>query len=309
METRKIAELEVTLVGLGCNNFGMRCDEEQTGRVVHQALDEGINFFDTADVYSKGKSEEFLGKALGRRRDEVLIATKFANPMGEGTGGGSAGWVKQACEDSLKRLGTDRIDLYQMHIPAGDVPIEETLRALDDLVTEGKVRFIGCSNFSAEQIDEARKVSANASLVPFVSAQDHWSLLQRDVEQEVIGACERHDMRQLPYFPLASGLLTGKYRKGQPLPEDTRLSSIPEERRERWMSEDKLDTVEELISFCEERDRTILELAFSWLASQDVVASVIAGATKPEQVSSNTNAIGWRLSEEELEKVDEITRR
>lgn len=317
MEKRKIGRFEVSVVGVGCNNFGMRCDEQQTTAVVNAALDAGINLFDTADVYSGGVSEEFLGKALGKRRDEVVVATKFGSPMSrreggevkriEGTGGGSRRWITQAVEDSLRRLKTDRIDLYQMHVPAGDVRIEETLEALNELVKEGKVLEIGCSNFSGEQIDESMKVSSEKGFASWVSAQNHYSLLHRDMEEEVLDACERHGLAMLPYFPLASGLLTGKYSRGQAPPEDTRLGKLPEERRERWLSDRNFEIVERLEKFCADRGHTILELAISWLVAQRTVASVIAGATKPEQIKANVEAAGWMLTPDDQEEIDKIT--
>jgi aryl-alcohol dehydrogenase-like predicted oxidoreductase len=317
MEKRKIGGLQVSVVGIGCNNFGTRCDEEQTAAVVDSALDAGINFFDTADVYSGGVSEEFLGKALGAKRDEVVIATKFGSPMSrreggevkriEDTGGGSRRWIMKAAEESLRRLSTDRIDLYQMHVPDGDVPIDETLEALNDLVREGKVLEIGCSNFSSEQIDESMEASAEKGFASWVSAQNHYSLLHRDVEQEVLDACERHGLAMLPYFPLASGLLTGKYTRAQAPPEGTRLGRLPEERRERWLTDRNFEIVERLEKFCADRGHTILEVAISWLAAQRTVASVIAGATKPEQVQANVAAVGWKLTPEDLEEVDRIT--
>lgn len=317
MEKRKIGDLEVTLVGLGCNNFGMRCDEQQSAAVVGAALDAGINFFDTADVYTYGTSEEFLGKALQGRRDEVLIATKFGNPMQtrddeggwvpiEGTGGASKRWINQACEDSLRRLRTDRIDLYQLHIPAGDVPIDETIEALDGLVTDGKIRAYGCSNFPANLIDEATEIANDKSSAGFASSQDHWSLLSRAVEESVIPAVERNGLKEIPYFPLASGMLTGKYTQGEEPGEDTRLSKVPENRRSTWMSDENFDVVSKLQAYAEERGHTLLELAISWLASHDVVGSVIAGATKPEQVESNAQAASWKMTSQEIAEIGDI---
>jgi aryl-alcohol dehydrogenase-like predicted oxidoreductase len=310
METRKLGSLEVTLVGLGCNNFGMRIDEEQSGSVVHAALDAGINFFDTADVYGGTRSEQFLGRALGRRRDEVLIATKFVAPIDDDPShaGASARWVAEAVDGSLKRLGTDRIDLYQQHGPDPNVPIEETLDALDRLVGEGKVREIGNSNFSGEQIDEADAVSEGKGFARFVSAQNHFNLLHRDPLRDVVPACVRHGLGVLPYFPLASGLLTGKYRRGEPAPEGTRLAMLPEERAARVMSEQNFDDVDRLTAFATERDHTVLELAFAWLAAQPSMASIIAGATKPEQVSANVAAVDWKLSDDDLAAIDQLLR-
>lgn len=312
METRKIGRLEVPIVGMGCNNFGMRIEAGEADRVVGEALDRGVTFFDTADVYGQGKSEEFLGKALGSRRDEAVIATKFAGQMGEDpeARGGDPKWIARAVDDSLRRLATDRIDLYQMHGPDPDVPIEETLGALNELVDEGKVLEIGCSNFSGAQIDEATTVSADRGWAAFASAQNHYSLLHREPEPEVTGACERHGMALLPYFPLASGLLTGKYRRAEELPEGTRLHLMKEfmpERAERFLNDRNWDVVEELRAFCEQRGHTMLELAFSWLAAQPSVASVIAGATKPEQVRANAEAASWKLSDADLAELDRIT--
>lgn len=314
METRRIGRLEVSLVGLGCNNFGLRLDAERTAAVVHAALDAGITLFDTADVYGGGGgSEELLAQALGSRRDEVVLATKFGSPMGDEPErrGASARWIATAVEDSLRRLGTDRIDLYQQHVPDDTVDIGETLGALDVLVQEGKVLEIGCSNFSADRIDAAMDASQDHGTTPFRSVQNHYSLLHRDPEDGVTAACERYGMALLPYFPLASGLLTGKYRKGEPLPEGTRLavlSQMAPERAERFLSDDNLDRMEALRSFCESRDRTLVELAFSWLAAQPAVPSIIAGATTPDQVRANVAAADWALSDEDLAEIDRLTR-
>jgi aryl-alcohol dehydrogenase-like predicted oxidoreductase len=308
METRKLGSLEVTLVGLGCNNFGMRIDEVQTAAVVHAALDAGINFFDTADVYGATRSEQFLGRALGRRRDEAVIGTKFVAPIDDDPShaGASARWVAEAVEGSLRRLGTDRIDLYQQHGPDPNVPINETLEALDRLVRDGKVREIGNSNFSGEQIDESEAVSQRNGIARFVSAQNHFNLLHREPQRDVVPACVRHGLGVLPYFPLASGLLTGKYRRGEPAPDGTRLSMLPEERAARVMSDENFDQVDELAAFAAERDRTLLELAFAWLAAQPAMTSVIAGATKPEQVAANVAAVDWTLSDADLSQLDEL---
>ncbi|HZO88675.1 MAG TPA: aldo/keto reductase [Chthonomonadaceae bacterium] len=302
MQTRRIGSLTVSVIGLGCNNFGGRLDEAGTARVVHAALDAGINFFDTADVYGGTKSEEFLGRALGSRRDEALIATKFGAKIDEARKGASPAYIRQAAEDSLRRLGTDRIDLYQLHTPDPGVPIADTLGALNELVQAGKVREIGCSNFSVEQLREAEKAAQGGAR--FVSVQNHYSLLHREPENGVLAECERQGIAFLPYFPLANGLLTGKYRKGQPLPEGTRLTS--DGRFADWLSEANLDRVEALIQFAEARRHTILELAFSWLLTRPTVASVIAGATKPEQVQANVAAADWRLSREDLAEIDRL---
>jgi aryl-alcohol dehydrogenase-like predicted oxidoreductase len=308
MEHRKLGSLDVSLVGLGCNNFGMRVDQEQTTRVVAAALDAGITFFDTADLYGGTKSEEFLGQALGRHRDEVVLATKFAAPIDGDPAhrGASARWIEEAVEGSLRRLGTDRIDLYQQHMPDESVPIEETQQALDRLVRAGKVREIGNSNFSAEQIDAAASLSADRGWAPFVSAQNRFNILQRDPLDSVIPACERHGLGMLPYVPLASGVLTGKYRRGEAAPPGTRLASLPEERAARVLSEKNFDKVDALTAYAGDRNHTILDLAFAWLAAQPTMASIIAGATKPEQVMANVAAVEWTLSADDLAEIDVI---
>jgi len=310
METRAIGSLRVTVAGLGTNNFGVRIDQDQTTTVVDAAIDAGINFFDTADFYGSGKSEEFLGKALGTRRDDVVIATKFGGPLDENEEhrGGSARWVREACEGSLRRLGTDYIDLYQLHFPDLTVPIEETLTALDELVKAGKVRQIGNSNFTGEMIEEADDVSTKLGLGRFVSAQNMYNLLNREPETDVLPACERRGLAFLPYFPLASGLLSGKYRKGRPLPEGARLTKYPEDRRKHFLNERTLDIVEKLEALAEKRGHTLLDLAMSWLAANPVIGSVIAGATKPEQVRANAAAAGWKLGDADLKEIDEITK-
>ncbi|HZQ87459.1 MAG TPA: aldo/keto reductase [Acidimicrobiales bacterium] len=305
MEMRKLGSLEVSLVGLGCNNFGMRCDLEQTKAVVAAALDAGINFFDTADVYGGTKSEEFLGQALEGKRDDVLIATKFCAPVDDDPQhrGASARWVTEAVEGSLRRLGTDHIDLYQQHMPDNDVAIEETLGALDALVKAGKVREIGNSNFSGAQIDEAAAVSDDKGYAPFVSAQNYFNVLHRQPLDDVVPACERHGIGLLPYFPLASGLLTGKYERGQAPPTGTRLAGMPEDRVTSVLSDKNFDRVDALASFASERGHTLLELAMAWLAAQPAMASVIAGATKPEQVAANAASVEWRMSDDDVAAV------
>jgi len=297
--------LRVSVVGLGCNNFGMRCDLAQTRAVVGKALDLGVTLFDTADVYGgQGVSEEYLGKALEARRADVIVATKFGMPMGEGLKrGGSRRWVMQACENSLRRLGSDWIDLYQIHFPDASTPIEETLRALDDLVRAGKVRYLGCSNFAGWQVVEAAFTAKIASLSPFVSAQNHYSLLERGVEKELVPACQAYGLGILPYFPLASGMLTGKYRRNEAPPEGTRLS-VP--RFKAALNDKNFDKVEKLTAFAADAGHSILDLAIGWLASQPHVPSVIAGATKPEQVEQNVRAAEWKLGPAELAKVSEL---
>lgn len=312
MEMRKIGSLEVGVVGLGCNNFGMRIDQDQTTAVVDAAIEAGITLFDTADVYGgRGRSEEFLGKALGSRRDDVVVATKFGMPMSDdGTKqGGSPAYIRSAVEASLQRLGTDRIDLYQHHAPDRDTPFDETLEALDALVREGKVREIGCSNYAGKHIDKCTRIAGDRGFARFVSAQNNYSLLERSLEGDVDAACERNDLKILPYFPLASGLLTGKYTSRDDLPEGTRIATMAQampERADQALSEENLDRVAKLRAFAEERGHTLLELAMSWLASKPVIASVIAGATKPEQVRSNIEAAGWRLSAEDVAQLDRL---
>ncbi|HMG70501.1 MAG TPA: aldo/keto reductase [Gemmatimonadaceae bacterium] len=306
MERRKIGSLEVSVVGLGCNNFGGRIDETRTEEVINSALDQGINLFDTADMYADGRSEELIGRFLvdrGRRSD-VLIATKFGNDMpGQGRGARPE-YVRRALEASLKRLRTDHVDLYQQHVPDHDVPIADTLGALDELVKAGKVREIGCSNFSAQQIKEAQAAAARQGSARFASVQNEYSLLHRDPEQGVLDECERQGIAFLPFFPLMSGLLTGKYRQGGPVPEGTRVAKF--ERYRKLLTEENLDKVEALISFAESRGHTILELAISWLLAHRVVASVIAGATSAKQVRGNVASAGWGLTRHDLDEIDSL---
>jgi aryl-alcohol dehydrogenase-like predicted oxidoreductase len=294
--------LKVSEVGLGCNNFGMRIDEKATQGVVDAALDAGVTLFDTADIYGGTKSEEFLGKALGKRRGDIVLATKFGMAIGgdERKKGGSRRWIMTAVEDSLRRLGTDWIDLYQFHQPDPDTPIDETLRALDDLVTQGKVRYIGNSNFSGWQIADADWTAAGGTR--FVSAQNQFSLLERKVAFEVLPACEHFGLGFLPFFPLASGLLSGKYKRGEAPPEGTRLAAWGA-RAAAAMSDKNFDKVEKLEAWAAERGHTILELAFAWLLGHEVVSSVIAGATTPEQVKTNAATATWSLTPEEVKEV------
>jgi aryl-alcohol dehydrogenase-like predicted oxidoreductase len=303
MERRRIGVLQVSVVGLGCNNFGGRLDAAATAAVVHAALDAGINFLDTADIYGGTKSEEFLGRALVGRRDEAVLATKFGGKVDEHRKGAKPAYVQQALEDSLRRLGTDRIDLYQLHMPDPETPIAETLGAMNELVRAGKVREIGCSNFSAEQL-RAAEAAVPPGGARFVSVQNQYSLLHRDPERDgVLAECERLGLAFIPYFPLASGLLTGKYRQGRPAPEGTRLSGGTSGR---FLNEANLARVEKLLQFAESRGHTLLDLAFSWLLARPVVASVIAGATKPEQVRANAVAAGWKLTAADLAEIDAI---
>jgi len=299
VKIRTIGSLEVSLAGLGCNNFGWRIDAAGTTAVVNAAIDSGINLFDTADIYGGGRSEEYLGRALKGRRDQVLIASKFGMKMSEGKEGGKPSYVRQAVEDSLRRLGTDYIDLYQMHQPDPSTPIADTLGALTDLVKAGKAREIGCSNFSAMQIREAAKVQG----ARFVSVQNNYSLFHREPEAEVLPECERLGVAFLPYFPLANGLLTGKYRQGQPFPKSSRAQ---DGFGPKVFTEENLALVEGLRQFAESCGHTLLELAISWLASKPAIASIIAGAKTPEQVKANASSVNWRLTETDLAAVNGI---
>src|SRR5580658_6543520 len=303
--------LQVSLAGLGCNNFGMRCDAEQTRAVVHRALDEGITLFDTADVYGgRGASEELLGKALGERRKDAIIATKFGMPMGDGpyARGASRRWIMAAAEASLRRLGTDYIDLYQIHFPDPATPQEETLAALDALVCAGKVRYLGNSNFAGWQLADAAWISRSNGFAPYVSAQNQYNLLDRRIERELVPACRHYGVGILPYFPLASGFLTGKYKRGAEPPRGTRLSMI-QRMAQQTLNDENFATLEKLEKFATSREHTILELAVGWLASQPQVSSVISGATSPEQVIQNVKAGNWKLTPEELAEVDKLTPR
>jgi len=306
METRSIGKLDASVVGLGCNNFGGRIDEAATTRVVGAALDAGITLFDTADIYGGTRSEEYLGRALGARRDEAIIATKFGGPIDdERKGGASAQYIERAVEDSLQRLGTDRIDLYQLHFPDAATPFDETLGALDRLVRAGKVLEIGASNFSADQIDETARISADNGFARFVSVQNEYSLLRRGPERfGVLDACARNGLVFIPYFPLASGVLTGKYRRNEAPPEGTRLAGMPAERLDDALSEKVFDRVEALDAFATEHGHTLLELAIAWLLARPTVASVIAGATKPEQARANAAAAAWALTDADLREID-----
>lgn len=304
MQTRKVGSLQVSVVGLGCNNFGWRIDAEASAKVIDTAIESGVTFFDTADRYGKGQSEDFLGRALGKRRDQIILATKFGMEMEKGQQGASPKYVLEAVDASLRRLRTDRIDLYQLHQPDPKTPITDTLGALDELVRAGKVREIGCSNFSVAQIREA--TDASQGRAQFVSVQNEFSLFHREPETNgVLPECERRRLAFLPYFPLASGLLTAKYREGKKLPEGSRAA-------DGWgpkvFTEQNLAIVELLIEFAESKGHTILELAFSWLLSHKPVASVIAGASKLEQVRANAKAADWQLAADDLAQIDAIMR-
>jgi aryl-alcohol dehydrogenase-like predicted oxidoreductase len=311
MDKRRIGSsaLEVSVVGLGGNNFGGRIDFAATSRVVHKAIDLGINLIDTADSYgNNGGSEEWLGRILGDKRKDIVLATKFGLPMDDAgkLQGASRRYIMHAVEASLKRLNTEWIDLYQLHRPDPQTPIEETLRALDDLVRQGKVRFIGCSNLSAQQIAEAQDTARRHGLAGFVSCQHEYSLLVRDVEGELVPTAKALGLGLLPYFPLASGLLTGKYKRGAALPSGSRLSKNTRH-AQRFASERNWRIVGELETFAGRRGHTLLELAFGWLLRDEVVASVIAGATSPQQLEQNVRAAGWKLSAEDLAEIDRTT--
>ncbi len=303
--TRSIGAIPVPLAGVGCNNFGRRIDEERSREVVAAALGAGASLFDTADLYGDGLSEEFLGRALGSRRDEAVIVSKFGmRTPPEGFTGGHPVWVSRACDASLRRLGTDRIDVYLLHTPDDATPIEDTLSSMSRLIDQGKVREIGCSNFSAKQLEEAEEAAKELGVHRFVTVQNEYSLLVREPRDEVLAACRRLEMSFMPYFPLASGLLTGKYRRGEPPPDGTRLARSG---WEEFLTDERFGLVERLAAFAEERGHTLLDLALSWLASQPEVATVIAGATSVEQVVANAAAVeAWRLAEEDFGALDEL---
>jgi aryl-alcohol dehydrogenase-like predicted oxidoreductase len=306
VEQRRIGSLEVSIVGLGCNNLGRRIDEARAREVVDAALDAGITLLDTADVYGDGRSEEYLGRILDGRRDRVIVATKFGSGIGGGKpGGGRPEYVREMVEGSLRRLGADRIDLYQMHQPEASTPIADTLGALGELVGEGKVREIGCSNFTAEQIREAERAVAPGA-PRFVSVQNELNVLERDDELDGLREAGALGLAYLPYFPLASGRLTGKYRRGEPVPEGSRLAGWAQEVRADLLSDAAFDRIDALTRFADEHGHTLLELAFAWLLAKRPVASVIAGATTAEQVRANVEASTWRLEDEELEALQEL---
>ena len=301
--------LQVSVVGLGCNNFGGRIDLEASRAVVHKALDVGITLFDTADIYGNaGGSETTLGQILGDRRKDIVLATKFGMPMDQDRKlmGGSRRYIMSAVEASLKRLKTDWIDLYQLHQPDPRTPIEETLRALDDLVHQGKVRYVGCSNLPAWQVVDALWTSRHNGLASFISCQDEYSLVVRQNETSLIPAMQANGLGLLPYFPLACGLLTGKYKRNAAPPAGTRLANM-QQRADQYLTEENFGIVEKLTDFAEKRGHSILELAFSWLAAKPTVASVIAGATKPEQIVQNVTAASWALTPDEIAEVDAIS--
>ncbi|MAR54712.1 MAG: aldo/keto reductase [Acidimicrobiaceae bacterium] len=306
MELRRIGELEVSEVGLGCNNFGTRVDQDGTNEIFSACLDSGINFFDTADVYGSGASEEMLGSAMKGHRDQIIVATKFGlRDMDLGLTGGSAEWVHRSVDRSLRRLDTDWIDLFQIHTPDDQVHERETLEALNELVVAGKVREIGCSNYDAERLDSAIDISEKEALAPYRTVQNRYSLLHREPESEVFDVCRERAVRFLPFFPLESGLLTGKVAANGPRP-GTRLAEWPEDRLKLFLTERKLATVERLTQWLRNRDRSLLDLAFSWLLSKPEIPSVIAGATNAKQVLENSQASGWRLTNSELDEVADL---
>jgi aryl-alcohol dehydrogenase-like predicted oxidoreductase len=307
MQTRSIGSLTVSVVGLGCNNFGMRIGRQETKTVVDAALDAGITLFDTADIYGGTKSETYLGAALGARRNEIVLATKFGVPYEGHEGGASSSYVRLAVEDSLTRLGTDHIDLYQLHAPDSKTPIAETVGTLGELVAEGKIREFGCSNFSAAMLAEAAGATADGA-PGFVSVQNQYSILSREPEDGVLEECDRTGLAFLPYFPLASGLLSGKYTAGQAPPEGTRLHAWGDRAKDE-MSDDRMAKVAALDALAAESGHTVLDLAFAWLLSRHSVASVIAGATKPEQITANVAAGQWTLSDDVIAAVDAIAPR
>jgi aryl-alcohol dehydrogenase-like predicted oxidoreductase len=311
MEYRDIgtSDLKVSVVGLGCNNFGARTDLAAARALVHHALDRGINHFDTADIYGpKGKSEEFLGEILGSRRKDVVLATKFGFPFDDaGTmRGASRKYIMSAVEASLRRLKTDYIDLYYEHRPDPSVPIEETLRALDELVKQGKVRHIGSSNFDGKQLTAADDTAKRLGLTRFMCAQDELSLLKRHIEKERVPAMQQHKIALIPYFPLASGLLTGKYRRGAPTPEGTRLAG-KNRLSELFWTDDNLELTYKIVEFCDAHKLNVLGVAFAWLLEKPNVASVIAGASRPEQIDANIKAAESRLSGAEIGALDKLT--
>ena len=311
MKVRRLGTsgLKVSEIGLGCNNFGQRLDLEATRRVVHRALDLGITLFDTADGYgNRGGSETQLGEVLGTKRRDIVLATKFGWPMDD-VGvlrGGSRRYLMRAVEDSLRRLKTDWIDLYQFHTPDPETPLEETLRALDDLVRQGKVRYVGCSNFAGWQVADAAWISRSEGLAPFVSVQNEYSLLVRDVESEVVPAMQKFGLGLLPFFPLAGGLLTGKYRHGEPLPAGARLTDTKRS-ADRFLTERNWRIVDALQAFADSKGRKLLDVAVGWVLARPWVGSVIAGATSAEQIESNVAAGAVRLADDEIAELDRLT--
>jgi aryl-alcohol dehydrogenase-like predicted oxidoreductase len=310
MEKRRIGALEVSVVGVGCNQFGPTADLAATRAIVGSALDEGINFFDTADEYGpEGTSEEYLGKALAGRRDEAVIATKFGHHMDGDPqrGGASARWIVQAVEDSLRRLGTDRIDLYQQHFPDPAVPAEETLEALDSLVRAGKVLHHGVCNLDPADVDLRCRIARESEITGPVCTQDRYNLLRQEARSDLVPTLRANGLVLIPFFPLASGMLSGKYRPGEPLPEDSRFARhLPPEQARRIIDRDG-SVVAGLSQWASGRGKTVADLAIAWLVNQPIVATVIAGATKPEQVQANARAAGWSLAPQEMQQLAAIT--
>jgi len=305
MKTRALGSLQVSEVGVGCNNFGTRLSQEHAKDVVDAAIDSGINFFDTADTYGATQSEVFLGEALAGRRDQVVVATKFGMPIDETHVGASPAYVRSACEDSLRRLNTDYIDLYQLHYPDEKTPIADTLGALAELVAAGKVREIGCSNFTADQLREAK--SAAGTGPTFASVQNQYSLLDRSPERDgVLEACKELELGFLPFYPLANGLLTGKVRPGEPVPEGTRLAKMPPERSAHWLSDELKARVATLLEYADTANLSILTFAFSWLLHHPQISSVIAGASSPDQVRANATAVS-QLTDNQFEELNRLS--
>ena len=310
MEYRNLgnSELNVSILSLGCLNFGLFCDQETTTEIINTAIDLGVNCIDTAALYGgpKGHCETLVGKAIEGQRDKVILATKFgadSNARGSGLkGGGKRDYIVRSVEESLTRLNIDYIDLYQMHFPDHETPIDETLRALDDLVTSGKVRYIGSSNFASWQISEAAWTSITNELNHFISLQTRYSILNRDMEKEIVPACEKHNISILPFFPLESGLLTGKVKRDEDPPPGTRLALWRGAFRSDW----KFDVMDKIIKFGQNIDRNILEMSLSWAANQKQIGSVLVGVTKPEQLIQNIKAISWKMSPEEMESINNI---
>ena len=308
MEHRTLGQLSVSVVGLGCNNFGGRIDAEQTQAVVDAAIDAGIDYFDTAESYGNGASEELLGRALGARRGDVLVATKWGHTvsLGEGERGGDPAVIRRRLDASLRRLGTDYVDHYQLHRPDPDTPVAETLGCLAELRDEGKIREIGCTHFTADQLRDAHRVAADTGLPAWPSIQNHYSVLTRDPEHDgVFAACAELGVAFVPYFPLESGLLTGKYRLGQERPAGARLTAWGD-RADQFIDDARLQIVERLIEWAGDHGRSLLDLALSWHTSHPLVATVIAGATTPEQVRANVAAAGWQLTADDRTAVDAI---
>ena len=312
MKTKQLgnSDLEVSVVGLGCMMFGLMCDEDTTTSIVNAALDEGVNFFDTADIYGypPGKSEQLVGKALGNRRKDIILTTKFgAQSGGKGgsaEGGGTRNYIMEHIEQSLQNLGTDYLDLYQYHFPDVDTPAEETLRALEDLVQSGKVRYIGCSNMNGGQLQDALDVAAELGTSSYVSAQNWYSLLTRGIEEDLVPVAEKANVSIIPYFPLESGLLTGKYRKGQDNPEGSRFAQWGDG----WKTDAKMDKTEALIEYAESIGKSMLDLAMGGLTNRSYVGTVIAGVTKPEQIRQNVASGNAEFTDEQLAQIDKICR-